>query len=109
MLGFFFVDDDELPYDEAALAKLPEHSAQVLDAAIAVLEGLDDFSAQSQQEALQEVLVEQMEIKPRFAYGPLRVGISGRLVSPPLFESMEILGSDHSIARLRRLRASLDA
>ncbi|GIG55154.1 glutamate--tRNA ligase [Demequina activiva] len=107
MLGFLFVEDEALPYDEAAIAKLPDNAAEVLDAAIGVLEGLDDFSAAAQQEALQAVLVDQMGIKPRFAYGPLRVGVTGRLVSPPLFESMEILGQEHSLARLRRLRASL--
>ena len=48
-----------------------------------------------------------MGIKPRFAYGPLRVAVTGRQVSPPLFESMEILGRDHSLERLRRLRATL--
>jgi len=53
------------------------------------------------------VLVDQMGIKPRFAYGPLRVGVTGRLVSPPLFESMDILGRDHTVARLKRLRATL--
>jgi len=72
-----------------------------------VLEGLDDFSPESQQEALNAVLVEEMGIKPRFAFGPLRVGITGRLVSPPLFESMEILGQFHAVERLKRLRAAI--
>lgn len=107
MLGFFFTGDEEFPYDENALAKLPDNAAEVLDAAIEVIEGLDDFGAEAQQEALQAVLVDQMGLKPRFAYGPLRVAITGRQVSPPLFESMEILGREHSLARLRRLRASL--
>ncbi|WP_297081124.1 glutamate--tRNA ligase [uncultured Demequina sp.] len=107
MLGFFFVDDEALPYDEAAIAKLPENAAEVLDAAVHVLEGIEDFSPAAQQEALQAVLVDQMGIKPRFAYGPLRVGVTGRLVSPPLFESMDILGRDHTVARLKRLRATL--
>ncbi|MFV0632747.1 glutamate--tRNA ligase [Demequina sp.] len=107
MLGFLFTGDDELPYDEAAIAKLPDNAAEVLDAAVTVLEGLEDFGPEAQQEALQSVLVEQMGIKPRFAYGPLRVAITGRLISPPLFESMEILGREHAVARLRRLRASL--
>lgn len=46
-----------------------------------------------------------MGVKPRLAFGPLRVAVTGRQVSPPLFESMEILGRD-SLARLRALRAS---
>ena len=45
-------------------------------------------------------LIDEMELKPRNAFGPLRTAISGRRVSPPLFESMEILGRDVSIARL---------
>ena len=48
-----------------------------------------------------------MGIKPKFAFAPIRVGISGRRVSPPLFESMEILGRESSLARLRALRATL--
>jgi glutamyl-tRNA synthetase len=104
MLGFLFVGDTAFDYDEAAIAKLPDNAADVLDAAIRVLESLQDFSASAQQEALTAVLVEDMGIKPRFAFGPLRVAVTGRLVSPPLFESMEILGQDHSLARLRRLR-----
>ncbi|WP_062132705.1 glutamate--tRNA ligase [Demequina aestuarii] len=107
MLGFLFVGDEDLTYEEAALAKLPENAAEVLDAAIRVIDGLEDFGAEGQQQALQATLVDEMGIKPRFAYGPLRVAITGRLVSPPLFESMEILGKDHALARLRRLRATL--
>ncbi len=107
MLGFFFVPDGALEIDPDAHAKLPENAAEILDAAIPVLEGLEDFGPESQQEALKAVLVEGMGIKPRFAFGPLRVGITGRLVSPPLFESMEILGKDRSLARLRALRATL--
>jgi glutamyl-tRNA synthetase len=107
MLGFLFVADGALRVEEEALAKLPENAAEVLDAAIAVIEGLTDFSPEAQQAALTAVLVEQMGIKPRFAFGPLRVAITGRQVSPPLFESMEILGQDHALARLRALRSRL--
>jgi glutamyl-tRNA synthetase len=107
MLGFLFVEDSALAVEPDAVAKLPDNAAEILDAAIGVLEGLDDFSPEAQQAALNAVLVEDMGIKPRFAFGPLRVGVTGRLVSPPLFESMEILGQYHSVARLKALRASL--
>ena len=107
MLGFFFVADDAVALDADAIAKLPPNAAEVLEASIAVLEGLTDFSAAAQQEALNAVLVDQMGIKPRFAFGPLRVAITGRLVSPPLFESMDILGQHQSVDRLKRLRAKL--
>ena len=52
--------------------------------------------------------MEEAGIKPRLAFGPVRVAVSGRRVSPPLFESMEILGKDLSIARLAELRKHLD-
>ena len=107
MLGFFFIPDAAVVIDADAFAKLPDNAAEVLDAAIEVLAGLEDFSAAAQQEALSAKLVEEMGIKPRFAFGPLRVAVTGRQVSPPLFESMEILGQDHSLARLRALRAKL--
>ena len=107
MLGFLFTPDEDLVLEEDATSKLREEAAEVLDRAIEVLSGLEDFSADSQQTALRAVLVEEMGIKPRHAFTPLRVGVTGRRVSPPLFESMEILGRSSSIARLRRLRERL--
>ncbi|ETJ01310.1 MAG: Glutamate-tRNA ligase, partial [Actinomyces urogenitalis DORA_12] len=59
------------------------------------------------EEALRAAIVEGLEIKPRLAFGPLRVAVTGRQVSPPLFESMEILGQDSSLVRLRALRSQL--
>ncbi|WNM28236.1 glutamate--tRNA ligase [Demequina capsici] len=107
MLGFLFQLDSEIEFDETAVAKMPDNAAEILDAALEVLDGLEDFSPEAQQEALRAKLVDEMGVKPRFAFGPLRVAVTGRQVSPPLFESMEILGKDHSLARLRRLRATL--
>jgi glutamyl-tRNA synthetase len=52
------------------------------------------------------LLIEQMELKPRVAFGPLRTAISGRRISPPLFESMQILGKAETIARLKAFAAS---
>jgi glutamyl-tRNA synthetase len=52
------------------------------------------------QAALQAALIDGLGLKPRVAFGPLRTGISGRRISPPLFESMEILGKAETIARL---------
>ncbi len=48
-------------------------------------------------------LIEGLGLKPRVAYGPLRVAVSGRRVSPPLFESLELLGKAESIRRLAAL------
>jgi glutamyl-tRNA synthetase len=51
--------------------------------------------------------VEGAGLKPRIAFGPLRTALSGKRISPPLFESMEILGKEATLARLERLRLSL--
>ena len=107
MLGFFFVPDDEVVIEDEARASLPANAGAILDAAISTIEGIADFGAASQQESLRAALVDGLGVKPRDAFAPLRVGITGRRVSPPLFESMEILGQDQSLVRLRALRATL--
>ncbi|TDE95810.1 glutamate--tRNA ligase [Occultella glacieicola] len=107
MLGFLFTADEAVVVEDDARGALRDEAPAVLDAAIEVLTNLADFSPESQQEALKAALVEGMGIKARFAFAPLRVAVTGRRVSPPLFESMEILGRDASLARLRALRATL--
>jgi glutamyl-tRNA synthetase len=109
MLGFLFTADDELTVADDARAALREESASVLDAAAAVLAGLPEFTTAATQEALQAALVDEggLAIKPRFAYTPLRVAVTGRRVSPPLFESMELLGRESTLARIAALRATL--
>ncbi|MDO8120135.1 glutamate--tRNA ligase [Isoptericola sp. b490] len=108
MLGFLLVDDDELVVDQdARAAALKGEPAAALDASITALEAVEPFEAATIQDALAAALVEGLGLKPRVAYTPLRVAVTGRRVSPPLFESMEILGRDATLARLRSFRASL--
>jgi glutamyl-tRNA synthetase len=52
-------------------------------------------------------MIEEKELSARKGFQPIRVAISGSMVSPPLFESLEILGRDESLARLRTARAAL--
>lgn len=110
MLGFFFVLDDQVEVEEAARKTLRDNAPEILAATTVALEGVaaQEFTADTVHEALNVALIEGMELKPRFAFTPARVAISGRRVSPPLFESMEILGKDATLARLRNLSASLD-
>lgn len=107
LLAFLFTPDDELVITEDGLKTLKDSAPEVLAAALEVLEDVDDWTTETLQAVLEAKLVTEMEIKPRLAYGPLRVAVSGRRVSPPLFESMEILGMDSSLARLRALAAQL--
>jgi glutamyl-tRNA synthetase len=107
MVAFLFTDDATLVISEDARETLSDGAHQVIDRALAVLEPLDTWSTDSIEAALRDALVEGLELPPRHAFTPLRVAVSGRRVSPPLFESMEILGKESSLARLRSLRTSL--
>jgi glutamyl-tRNA synthetase len=104
LLGFLFVED--VVIDEAAAAKhLRAEDAEILDAATAVLRELPEWSTPAIEEALRSALVEGLGRKPRQAFGPVRVAISGRTVSPPLYESMELLGRERTLDRLTAARA----
>ncbi|MBX9244425.1 glutamate--tRNA ligase [Actinotalea ferrariae] len=109
MLGFLFVADADLVVEDDARSALRDDAATVLDAAAAALDGIPEeaFTTAATQEALTAALVDGLGIKPRFAFTPLRVAVSGRRVSPPLFESMEILGRASTLARIAALRATL--
>lgn len=107
MLGSFFIPAAELTYDEKTLKKLKPEATEVLAVAHRVLEQLEDFTTDSIHQALSAAIIEGMGLKPRLAFGPLRLAVSGRPVSPPLFESMEILGQEETLLRLERLRQQL--
>ena len=104
MLAFLFKADDAIDIADDARKGLPANLSEVLDAAIAALESVEDWTAEDIQAALKQALVEDMGIKPRLAFGPVRTAVSGRRVSPPLFESMVILGKESSLRRLRAFR-----
>jgi glutamyl-tRNA synthetase len=89
--GFFFepVDLDGQVLD-----------ADVLKEATAALEGVEPFEADRIEEALRG-FAERTELKPREAFQPIRIAVTGSKVSPGLFESLELLGKDESLARLR--------
>ncbi len=107
MVAFLFTTDDDLVVEADARASLDADAAAVLDAGVAALEVLDTFEPEPIEAALREALIDGLGLKPRTAFGPLRVGVSGRRVSPPLFESMQLLGRDSTLARLKALRATL--
>jgi len=100
-----FFNDAHYELDPRAAAKeLGPDAAPVLDAAIAALEGVGEWTTANIEAALKAALLDDLGLKPRKAFGPIRVGVSGGLVSPPLFESLELLGSNRSLERLRSAR-----
>ncbi|TWD14285.1 glutamyl-tRNA synthetase [Marihabitans asiaticum] len=120
MVRPFYTSDEELEISEDARAGLKEDAPQVLDAAIEALEGLESpkgvlgearernqWHAEQIEAMLRAAVVDGLGLKPRVAFGPLRAAVSGQRISPPLFESMEILGKASTLTRLRRLRGDL--
>jgi glutamyl-tRNA synthetase len=102
MLGFLFVNEASFARDPADAEKLLNDDGRaVVRRAVGALEELREWSTSSIQAALQAELVDGMGLKPRNAFGPVRVAVTGRRISPPLFESMELLGRDRSLARLQ--------
>jgi glutamyl-tRNA synthetase len=108
MLGFLFKKADQIVVEDDAKAGLPENAAEIARAAIDAVSGIaeTEFKTEEIQLALQASLIEAMGLKPRIAFGPIRTAISGRRISPPLFESMEILGKAESIQRLANFAAA---
>ncbi|MFB8240327.1 glutamate--tRNA ligase [Kitasatospora purpeofusca] len=108
MAGFLFVAPEDFALDPEDAAKvLTADTRPVLEAGVRALEALDGFTAEPIQAALREALVEGLGIKPKFAFTPLRVAVSGRRISPPLFESMELLGRAETLRRLNAALAGL--
>jgi glutamyl-tRNA synthetase len=102
MLGFLFVPEEGFaPEVEAAEKNLGADAAPVLEAALTGLDGLPEWSTERIESALKSALIDGLGLKPRKAFAPVRVAVSGRTVSPPLYESMELLGRERSLARLR--------
>lgn len=109
MLDFLIVSDDDLVVEAEARSALKANAAEVLAATRAALAEVTDFSAATIEQALRAAVVDGLGIKPRLAFGPARVAVTGRRVSPPLFESMELLGRDSTLARLDALSAQVVA
>ncbi|WP_104171706.1 glutamate--tRNA ligase [Cryobacterium sp. M23] len=108
MLGFLFIGGDSLAYQPDALASLPQNTREILATSTAALLDIPEaeWTHDRVHTTLTETLIDGLALKPRVAFGPLRVAVSGRRISPPLFESMEILGKAESVLRLARLAAT---
>ncbi len=101
MLRFLFIADDDFAIDETDRAKnLDEKGLEVARAAREALAGLSEWTTPAIEEVLRTSLIEGLELKPRLAFGPVRVAVTGSRISPPLFESLELLGQAKSLARL---------
>jgi glutamyl-tRNA synthetase len=82
-------------------------SRPVLAAAREVLSELEPFTAERIEPALRK-LAERLELPPRKAFQPIRIAVTGSRISPGLFESLELLGRERTLARLSAAEAAAD-
>ena len=99
LLKFLFVKDFVI--DQEAVAKVADEQAKnILRRALQDLELLTTLDHLSIESALRASLIEELGLKPRIAFTALRIATTGSTISPPLFESMELLGKEASLARI---------
>ena len=98
----FWPDGAAIDYDDASWNKAfgPEWAEPLLAEVVAAYDALDDWNADSLKVALEDVMT-RYELKLGKAQAPVRVATTGRSVGPPLFESLEVLGRDETVRRLR--------
>lgn len=99
MLAFLFTK--EFAVDEASRPKIADaDSKKILKRALSDLTPLASWDHASIEAALRASLIEEMGLKPRIAFTALRIAATGSTISPPLFESMELLGKEVCLERI---------
>lgn len=110
MAGFFFDDWDtfSVPSQDILIQKKMdvENTRRVLEQSIPILDGLADFAHDTQYNALKQ-FAQDIGLKNGQVFGTLRATVTGQKVSPPTFETMEILGKTESIRRIQLVIDSL--
>jgi len=102
-----FLLSEDVDYDERSWTKVMKGAAlDALDGAIEALDGLDEWTVPTIETALRGML-ERHGLSARKGLQPLRVAVSGSSVSPPLFESLAVLGRERTLSRLRQARRRL--
>ena len=100
MLNFLFVKDFSIAPDEVSKVT-DEVSQKVLITTLSKLEGLNNWNTKEIESVLRAVLIDEMGLKPRVAFSAVRIAVTGSHISPPLFESLELLGKERSIQRIK--------
>ena len=99
MLRFLFATKFEVDPDSAPKIQ-DDQSQAVLKKTNDVLQAVVDWDHATLESVLRVALIEEMGLKPRIAFGAVRIAVTGSHISPPLFESMELLGRDRSLERI---------
>jgi glutamyl-tRNA synthetase len=92
-------------FEEVSPAVPLDGAGPVLEQAEQILAGVEPFEAEPIERELRS-LAERLELKPREAFQPIRIAVTGSKVSPGLFESLELLGRDETLRRLATVRGA---
>ena len=99
MLAFLFTKN--FAVEAESVSKISDAaSKEILTRSLAELSPLTTWDHASIEAALRASLIEEMGLKPRIAFTALRIATTGSTISPPLFESMELLGKEACLARI---------
>lgn len=102
MAGFFFMEDvSPNPEDLIGKNMTSDESADAADRAFMEMSEVEPFEADELEKKLR-ILAEELDLKPGQLFGILRVAVTGQKISPPLFESMEIVGREKVLERTAR-------
>ncbi len=74
---------------------------EILTEAYKTLEGISKFEASRIEEKLKDI-AKKLKVKKKQLFQPIRVAVTGKRVSPPLYESLEILGKERTLQRIRK-------
>jgi glutamyl-tRNA synthetase len=100
MLKFLFVE--KFAVDAESLPKISDpDSKKLLQVAFDRLQLVDEWNHDGIEAALRSALIEELGLKPRIAFSAVRIAVTGSHISPPLFESMELLGRESSLSRIK--------
>jgi glutamyl-tRNA synthetase len=100
MLSFLFAKDFKVSPEE--LNKISDEASQnILKVALSKVGSLTSWDHTSIEAVLRLALIDEMGLKPRVAFSALRIAVTGSHISPPLFESLQLLGKERSIERIK--------
>jgi len=105
MAHFFLVPDQELEMDQKAVDKfLTPEAREYLREIAEILAGMEEFDQENLEQAM-KVYIEEKNIKFKAIAQPLRVALTGKTASPGIFETMQVLGRESCVNRLRRIQS----
>lgn len=104
LMRYLFVESENIEYKAEAVDKIKDNAAEIAKRASTVVANFaPDITAEEVKEKIFASLVEEMGVKPRLAFAPLFVAITGTNASLPVFDSIALLGAAESSKRLQRL------